>query len=163
MGGYSTLRSTKSLLAICFMLVSCLDYSFTLKMEAICSFETSVDFQRSTLCYIAEDRSLHNHRSENLKSCKCIVVFACHTTQVQGCNPNLNQDHSHDLSCSSQSDDRNNRCYITCGLDRPSEVRYVEHLSKPTVSLIEHRASNDRVIGVNGIGNSLEEFGSDQT
>jgi hypothetical protein len=37
-------------------------------MEAICSSETSVDFQRATLRYIPEDGTLHNHRYENLKS-----------------------------------------------------------------------------------------------
>jgi hypothetical protein len=31
------------------MLVSCLAYSSTLKMEAKCSSETSVEFQRTTL------------------------------------------------------------------------------------------------------------------
>jgi hypothetical protein len=43
-------------------------------MEAICSFETSVDFQRTTLRYIPEDTStLHNHRCENLKSYKYLI------------------------------------------------------------------------------------------
>jgi hypothetical protein len=37
-------------------------------MEAICSFETLVDFQRTTWYYIPEDSTLHNHRYENLKS-----------------------------------------------------------------------------------------------
>jgi hypothetical protein len=37
-------------------LVSCLAYS-TLKMEAICSSETSIDFQRTTRRYIPEDRT----------------------------------------------------------------------------------------------------------
>jgi hypothetical protein len=32
--------------------------------------ETSVDFQRTTRRYIPEDRTLHNHRCENLKSYK---------------------------------------------------------------------------------------------
>jgi hypothetical protein len=40
----------------------------TTEMEATCSSETVVDFQRTTWCYIPEDRNLHNHRSENLKS-----------------------------------------------------------------------------------------------
>jgi hypothetical protein len=44
-------------------------YFSTLKMEAICSSETSVDTQRTTRCYIPEDGSLHTHRCENLKSC----------------------------------------------------------------------------------------------
>jgi hypothetical protein len=42
----------------------------TLKMEAICSSETSVDTQRTTRRYIPEDGTLHNHRCENLKSYK---------------------------------------------------------------------------------------------
>jgi hypothetical protein len=37
-------------------------------MEAACSSET-VDFQRTTLRYIPEDRSLHNDRCEDLNSC----------------------------------------------------------------------------------------------
>jgi hypothetical protein len=39
-----------------------------LKMEAICSTETSVDIQRTTRRYIPEDSTLYNHRCENLKS-----------------------------------------------------------------------------------------------
>jgi hypothetical protein len=39
-------------LATCFMLVSCLAYSFTLKVYAEYSSETSVDFQRKTRSYI---------------------------------------------------------------------------------------------------------------
>jgi hypothetical protein len=41
------------------MLVSYLDYSPTLNMEAICSSETSVDVHRSTRRYSPEDRTLH--------------------------------------------------------------------------------------------------------
>jgi hypothetical protein len=37
----------------------------TLKMEATCSSETSVNFHRATWRYIPEDRTLHNHRCEN--------------------------------------------------------------------------------------------------
>jgi hypothetical protein len=40
----------------------------TLKMEAICSAETSVETQRTTRRHIPEDDTLHNHRCENLKS-----------------------------------------------------------------------------------------------
>jgi hypothetical protein len=32
------------------------------------SYETSVDFQRTTLCYFREDRTLHNRRCENFKT-----------------------------------------------------------------------------------------------
>jgi hypothetical protein len=42
--------------------------SSTLKMEAICSSETSVASQQTTRSHIPEDDTLHNHRCENLKS-----------------------------------------------------------------------------------------------
>jgi hypothetical protein len=41
------------------MLVSCLAYSSTLKMEATCSSEMSVDFQQTVWRYIPDDRTLH--------------------------------------------------------------------------------------------------------
>jgi hypothetical protein len=44
-----------------FTLVSCLAYSSILKMEAICSSETSVDFQRTIQRYIPEDSTLNMH------------------------------------------------------------------------------------------------------
>jgi hypothetical protein len=56
-----------------FTLVSCSAYSSTLKIEAICSSETSVDFQQTTRRYIPEDSTLHNHRCENLKS---YIIFS---------------------------------------------------------------------------------------
>jgi hypothetical protein len=49
-------------------LVFCLAYSSILKMEAVCSSETSVEFQRTTRRYIPEDRTLNNHRCWNLTS-----------------------------------------------------------------------------------------------
>jgi hypothetical protein len=61
-----------SLLATCFMLVSCVVYFSALNMEATCSSETSVDFQRTTRRYIAKNRSSHNYRCENIKSHKDI-------------------------------------------------------------------------------------------
>jgi hypothetical protein len=39
-----------------------------LEMEETCYSETSVDIQRTTRRYIPEDRTLHNHRCENLNS-----------------------------------------------------------------------------------------------
>jgi hypothetical protein len=50
-------RMKFSLLAASFMLVSCLAYSSTLKMEAICSSKTSADFHRTTRRYIADNRT----------------------------------------------------------------------------------------------------------
>jgi hypothetical protein len=42
------------------MLIPLLDYSSTLKMEAICSSEPTVNFQQTTRCYFPEDRELFN-------------------------------------------------------------------------------------------------------
>jgi hypothetical protein len=50
-----------------FTLVSCSAFS-NLKMEAVCSSEMSVDFQRITWRYISKESTLHNHRCDNLKS-----------------------------------------------------------------------------------------------
>jgi hypothetical protein len=46
-------------------------------MEATYSSETSVDFQRATRLCIPEDRTLHNHRCENLSPTK--TVFCPHS------------------------------------------------------------------------------------
>jgi hypothetical protein len=43
-----------------------LAYFSTLKMEATCSSETSVNFQHISRRYISEDRTLHNHWCGNL-------------------------------------------------------------------------------------------------
>jgi hypothetical protein len=43
-------------------------YSSTVKMEVTCPSETSVDFHRTTQRYIQEDRILHKHCFENVKS-----------------------------------------------------------------------------------------------
>jgi hypothetical protein len=56
-------------------LVSYLAYSTTLKMEAIYSSETSVDFQQTTRRYIPEDRTIHNQRCENLTSFNTSLHF----------------------------------------------------------------------------------------
>jgi hypothetical protein len=44
-------------------------------MEEACSSETSVDFQRTTLRYNPEDKTVDNHRWENLKSCMYQVML----------------------------------------------------------------------------------------
>jgi hypothetical protein len=56
------------LLATCLLAGSCWNYFSTLKMEVICSSETSVATQQTTRHHIPEDDTLHNHRCENLKS-----------------------------------------------------------------------------------------------
>jgi hypothetical protein len=56
------------LYTVCFLVLSCLVHSSTLKTEAVCSSETSVDFYQTTWHYTPEDSTLHNHQCENLKS-----------------------------------------------------------------------------------------------
>jgi hypothetical protein len=52
-----------------FTMVSCLASSLGLKVEPTCSSEMSVHFSKDyTTLYILEDRTLQNHRYENLKS-----------------------------------------------------------------------------------------------
>jgi hypothetical protein len=61
-------------------------YSSILKMEVICSSETSVDFQRTTWLYIPEGRTLHNQGCANLKSYMRFVVcrlFLCLCVFIQ--------------------------------------------------------------------------------
>jgi hypothetical protein len=50
-----------------FMLVCYSAYLSTPKMKAICSSETSVDFQRTTRRYIPEDNTLHESRALTLR------------------------------------------------------------------------------------------------
>jgi hypothetical protein len=45
-------KPSRAMLATCFMLVSRLAYSLTLKLEATCSSETSADFQLTTWCFV---------------------------------------------------------------------------------------------------------------
>jgi hypothetical protein len=64
--------TSRILLVACFMLVSFLAYSSTQKTEATCSSETAVYFQRTTLRYIPENRTLHNHCCGNLN---CYIQY----------------------------------------------------------------------------------------
>jgi hypothetical protein len=61
------------------MLNSCWAYSSALKVEATCSSETPVDFQRTTRRHLAEDTTLHNHRCDNLRSC---IIFSKFSGEV---------------------------------------------------------------------------------
>jgi hypothetical protein len=49
-------------------------HSFTLKMEAMCYSETSVDFERTARRYIPEDSTFHNYRCVNLISYKFQLI-----------------------------------------------------------------------------------------
>jgi hypothetical protein len=64
----NTSPSSSVMLATCFKIVSCFAYSSILKMDFTGSSDTSVELQGTKRCYIPEDRTLHNHRCENLKS-----------------------------------------------------------------------------------------------
>jgi hypothetical protein len=56
------------LLVVWFLLLSQTSRSFTLKMEAVSSSETLVDFYHTTRRHILGDSILHSHQCENLKS-----------------------------------------------------------------------------------------------
>jgi hypothetical protein len=71
------LIASRALLAACFMPVSCVAYSLTLKMEAIYFSEMVVDFHYTTQHYIPEDRTFHSHCCENLKSKKGVHPKVC--------------------------------------------------------------------------------------
>jgi hypothetical protein len=44
-------------------------------MQTICSSETSVEAQQITRRHIPEDDTLHNHRCENLKSYRDVLLW----------------------------------------------------------------------------------------
>jgi hypothetical protein len=75
---YNIIRSR--MLATCFLLVYCLVYSSTLNMQATYSFEISVHFQWKSRHYIPQDRTLHNHRCENLHS---YIIYADYIQYIQ--------------------------------------------------------------------------------
>jgi hypothetical protein len=54
-------------------------FSLTLKMEAICSSETSVETRRTIRRDIPEDDTPHNHRCENLKSYNILPMLGTET------------------------------------------------------------------------------------
>jgi hypothetical protein len=62
-----------------------LNYSSTLKMEAIRSSETSGATQRTTRRHIPEDDTLHNHRCENLKSYIEVIIVKFDTGDLLKC------------------------------------------------------------------------------
>jgi hypothetical protein len=64
-GAYRLLQQGQP--STCLMVVSCLVFSFTRKMERTCCSETPVNFRRTTRHYIPEDIDLHKHCCESLK------------------------------------------------------------------------------------------------
>jgi hypothetical protein len=72
---------SKSAGRVYFMLVCCLAYSSTLNIEAVCSSQSLVGFHQTTWHFTPEDRTLHSHCCENLKSnifFFALVVIICH-------------------------------------------------------------------------------------
>jgi hypothetical protein len=65
------------------LLVLAVIISSTLKIEAICSSETSVATQQTTRRHIPEDDTLHNHRCEDPKfpgdyeELRLLLLIAC--------------------------------------------------------------------------------------
>jgi hypothetical protein len=56
------------------MLGSRMAYFLTLKIQATCSFKTTVYFQQATWRYILEGRTLRNHHCENQRSSQTFLV-----------------------------------------------------------------------------------------
>jgi hypothetical protein len=73
-------------LTACFMLVSCSAYYSTLKMEATRFSVTSVDFQRTTLRYIAEDRTHNNNNANNTHYHHCTEPCSGATNSPASCS-----------------------------------------------------------------------------
>jgi uncharacterized membrane protein YozB (DUF420 family) len=71
-----------SLLAACFIHVSCLAYSSTLKMEAACSSESWVDFLLTAWRCIPKGRTLHYHGCALLAACLVLVFCVAYSSKV---------------------------------------------------------------------------------
>jgi hypothetical protein len=57
--GMHCIHPSRAPLATCFLLVTCMVYSSTVKMEAVCSSQTSLNFYQILLCHFPEDSILH--------------------------------------------------------------------------------------------------------
>jgi hypothetical protein len=67
------------------MAISCLAYSSTLKVEAICSFETLDDLHQATQYYIQEDRTLQFAVLVSCASCCTALPLPSFTVAVLFC------------------------------------------------------------------------------
>jgi hypothetical protein len=81
------------------MLVYCLVYFSTLKMEAIYLFKMSVDFHRITSHYIPEDRTLHNHGCENFTSYLNVIASTDLKIPFQEASTSFTLQTSHSRFC----------------------------------------------------------------
>jgi hypothetical protein len=74
-----------SKLAACFMLLSCLAYSSTLKMKVTCSSEMSVDFQWTTQVCMSEDRTFQHAEISfsNVPSLISILYCVCAVSHIK--------------------------------------------------------------------------------
>jgi hypothetical protein len=79
-----------------------------LKMEAICSSETSVDFQRNTRRYITEESTIHNHCCENLKSYMEFFMFYVDELEAAKCWGTK--------AISEERSDKSQSVYLVCGV-----------------------------------------------
>jgi hypothetical protein len=75
-GGTYRLRLQGLCLPPAYLLVLAEIISSTLKMEAICSSETSVATQQTTRRHISEDDTLHNHHCQKTSNptCSCLTI-----------------------------------------------------------------------------------------
>jgi hypothetical protein len=71
--------ASRGLLVICFMLVSFLVYPSTLKMKAMCSSETSVDFQRTIGRYIPNDWTRQDSK------CVVLIFYPFNSVLTESC------------------------------------------------------------------------------
>jgi hypothetical protein len=93
-----------------FTLVSCSAYSLTLNMEALCSSEMLIDFQMTTRRCIPEDRTVHNHCCEDIRSVRIDTVhYSKSKWQIRCIHPQeicsstrMRQDNTH--PCNAQVD-----------------------------------------------------------
>jgi hypothetical protein len=82
------------------MVVSYLDYSLTLKMEATYAYEMAVEFQRTTRPCIPEDRILSTYKASFLKCSgtgkfSLIVILQIYICGVLGFNLGRNNIYYH--------------------------------------------------------------------
>jgi hypothetical protein len=72
-------QATSALLTACFLLITCLSYCSILKMEAVFSSDTLVNFYQTTRRHIREDSAHH----DEIKSNKMLyITFHSSTTRM---------------------------------------------------------------------------------